>query len=95
MQQHDSKYLPPSPTLVMGSIGQTSTFSEHGHVAYQIKGNHQMEQHGSKYFRESILNIECHIEFDAINVRMIPFYLRRAGTRPLYCGIFRIHIYLS
>ena len=25
----------------MGSIGQNSTFSEHGHVAYQIKGNHE------------------------------------------------------
>ena len=24
----------------MGSKGQNSTFSEHGHVAYQIKGNH-------------------------------------------------------
>ena len=27
-----------------------STFSEHGHVAYKIKGNHEMQQHGSKYF---------------------------------------------
>ena len=26
-------------TLGMGSKGQTFTFSEHGHVAYQIKGN--------------------------------------------------------
>ena len=25
----------------MGSIGHKSTFSEHGHVAYQIKGNHE------------------------------------------------------
>ena len=25
--------------LGMGSIGQNSTFSENGHVAYQIKGN--------------------------------------------------------
>ena len=24
----------------MGSIGQNSTFSEHGHVAFQIKENH-------------------------------------------------------
>ena len=30
----------------MGSIGQKSTFSEHGHVAYQIIGNHEMQQHG-------------------------------------------------
>ena len=39
--------LPADPSL--------SHFSEHGHVAYQIKdvayqikGNHQMQQHGSK-----------------------------------------------
>ena len=47
MQQHCSKYfgrrpppLPPS-TLWMGSVGQTSTFSEHGHVAYRIKEHHE------------------------------------------------------
>ena len=39
MQQQGSKYLPRdayalAPTLGMGLIGQNSTFSEHGHVAY-------------------------------------------------------------
>ena len=34
----------------MGSKGQNSTFSEPDHVAYQLKGNHKMQQHGSKYF---------------------------------------------
>ena len=35
-----------APTLPgMGSKGQNSTFSEHGQVAYQIKGNHKMQQH--------------------------------------------------
>ena len=29
-----------------GSIGQKPTFSEHGHVAYQITGNHEMQKHG-------------------------------------------------
>ena len=40
MQHHGSKYLPPDPpsTLGMGSIGQNSTFSEHGHVAYRLNG---------------------------------------------------------
>ena len=42
MQQHCSKFyarrLPP-PTLGI----------EHGHIAYQIKGNHQIQQHGSTY----------------------------------------------
>ena len=45
MQQHGSKYFahrpPLLPTLVVGSKGQNSTFSEHGHVAYQIKGNEE------------------------------------------------------
>ena len=49
MQQHGSKYLPAESSLTLGSIGQNSSFSEHGHVAYRIKGNHQMQQHGSKY----------------------------------------------
>ena len=48
MQQHCSKYFArrhPPPTLGLGSIDRKSTFSEHGHVAYQIKGNHEMQQH--------------------------------------------------
>ena len=31
----------PSLTLGLGSKGQISTFSEHGHVANQMKGNHE------------------------------------------------------
>ena len=44
--------LPTDPSLTLGkeSLGQNSTFSEHGHAAYQIKGTQQMQQHGSKYF---------------------------------------------
>ena len=38
----DSPPPPPDP-------GESSTFSEHGHIAYQIKGNHQIQQHGSTY----------------------------------------------
>ena len=45
MQQHGYKYfarrrLPPQ-TMGMGSLGQNPTFSEHGHVTYQIKENHE------------------------------------------------------
>ena len=60
MQQHGSNYFvcrrpyprppPPPLTLKMGSKGQNQFFSKHGHVTYQIKCNHEMEQHGSKYF---------------------------------------------
>ena len=44
MQQHGSKTLPTDPNdpRGMGSIGQNSSFSEHGHVAYQSKGNHEL-----------------------------------------------------
>ena len=43
--------------LGLGSICQNSAFSEHGHVAYQFKGNHEMQLHGSKYFaRRSLLD---------------------------------------
>ena len=43
MQRHGSNYfaIDPHPTLGMGSVGQNSTFSEHGHVAYQVKENHE------------------------------------------------------
>ena len=54
MQLHGSKrivrrapYLPNPPK---GYTGQNSTFSEHGHVAYQINGNHEMQLHGSQCF---------------------------------------------
>ena len=60
MQQHGSKYYvrrspPPHThthihTPLTGSISQNSAFSEHGHVAYQIKWNHEMQQHSSNYF---------------------------------------------
>ena len=42
MQQHGSKqfvHRPTLPTLGVGSKGHSSTFSEYGHVSYQIKGN--------------------------------------------------------
>ena len=35
--------------------GQKSNFPEHGHVAYQINGNHEMQQHGSKIFAQLLL----------------------------------------
>ena len=65
---------PPPPTLGMGSIGQNSAFSEHGHVAYQIKWNHEMQQHGSKYFArrppppthvstQSTFSEHCHVAY--------------------------------
>ena len=57
MQQNGSKYFagrPPPPTQPLGSIGQNSTCSEHGPVAYQIKEESQMQQHGRKYFASTL-----------------------------------------
>ena len=56
MQEHSSKYfarrpLPYPNPLTPGSIGQYSTFSENGHVAYQNKEiTNAAPQHGRKYF---------------------------------------------
>ena len=46
MQQHGRKIfcripLPDPLTQGMASVGQTSTLSEHGHVTYQNKENHE------------------------------------------------------
>ena len=46
MQQHGSKYFDCRPhplALGLGSKGHNSTFSDHGHVAYQIKCNHECQ----------------------------------------------------
>ena len=41
---------PSTTTLGDGVKGQNSTFSEHGHVAYPIYWNYEMQQYGRKYF---------------------------------------------
>ena len=70
MQQHGSKYFarrpppPTPPTLRMGSIGQ-NIFSEHDHVAYQITGNHEMQQHGRNMVE--IVQITIFIELTTEN----------------------------
>ena len=53
MQQHGSKCFALRARQYprgWGLKGQNSSFSEHGHIAYQIKANHKMQQHGSKHF---------------------------------------------
>ena len=48
MQQLGSNVLPPPPpTLGMGSVGQNTTSSEHGHVTYQIKENQECTNMGA------------------------------------------------
>ena len=41
---------PPTPAHTHRSTGINSTFTEHGHVAYQINRNIEMQQHGSNCF---------------------------------------------
>ena len=38
----------------MGSIGENSTFSEHGHVAYQIKGDNECSNMVANILRKTI-----------------------------------------
>ena len=51
-------YIVPTPR--MGSIGQNSTFSERGHVAYQIKVNQECSNMVAIYFarRPPFLTLE-------------------------------------
>ena len=43
--------LPTDPPHPGDGVNRSkSTILEHGHVAYQINGNHKMHQHGSKCF---------------------------------------------
>ena len=56
MQLNGLKYfacIPPHPETGVGVKRSNSTFSKHGHVAYQIKGKHKMQQHSSNYFARS------------------------------------------
>ena len=49
MQKHGSKYFARrhrTSTLEIGSIGQKVNFFRQVHVVYQIKGNHEIQQHG-------------------------------------------------
>ena len=68
-------------TLGLGSKGQNSTFLEHGHVAYQIKGNPKMQQYGIKYFvrRPSYLTSEVGV----IKLRMQKRGSKNFACRPL------------
>ena len=51
MQQQGSKYFARkhSYSIRMGSIGQKSTSTEHGHVAYQIRVMMEMQHYGNIY----------------------------------------------
>ena len=80
----EANILTPDPyplTLGLGSKGQNSTFLEHGHVAYQIKGNPKMQQYGIKYFvrRPSYLTSEVGV----IKLRMQKRGSKNFAGRPL------------
>ena len=54
MKQNGSKHFasrpPPLHPPPKGLQIKIQLFPEYGHVAYQINGNHEMQQHGSKCF---------------------------------------------
>ena len=49
--------MDPFPSPRMGSTGQNSIFSEHSHVAYQIKWNQVCSNTKGKYFARSPIPI--------------------------------------
>ena len=49
MHQHGPNVLSPDPNDIWVK-SQNTLFSKHGHAANQIKGNHEMQHYGSKYF---------------------------------------------
>ena len=51
MQQHGNTYFSPqTPTDPGDGVNRSKfSFSERGHVAYQFKGNYEMQHYGSKY----------------------------------------------
>ena len=50
MQQHGTKYFARRhPDPGDGANRSKFTFSEHGHIEYQFKGNQKMQKQGSKY----------------------------------------------
>ena len=60
----------------MGSIGQMSTFSEHGHIAYQIKGNHE--------FSNMVANIPSMTPGDGVKIQLfqntVMLHIKLKGT---------------
>ena len=86
MQQYGSKYLfylqpPPPPTMVVGA--QNSTFSEHGHVLYQIKGNEaSVEHHASTYsLLTHTLNLWVGLKGKKKNLNVVMLHIKLRGKK--------------
>ena len=76
MQQHGSKYWEQTPhTLdpLDRLYGVKFQLSEHGHVAYQVKGNHEMQQHGSKYFARRPLPTSLSTTLGVVSIGHLTF----------------------
>ena len=74
--------LPTDPmplTLGDGSIGQKSTFSEHGHIAYQIKENHECNNMVANIFEHTMT------PRDGVKIQlfqnMVMLHIKLMGTR--------------
>ena len=62
--------LIPWVNLGVGSKGQSSLFSEHGHVAYQIKENHKCSNMVSNILTHTS-NAKCFRNVTLINIRVL------------------------
>ena len=98
MQQHASTYSVLTHTLDpwgVGSKGQNSSFSEHGHVAYHIKGNHKcsnMQGHILSLHTPSTLGVESKVKtFFFLKVVILHNKLKgmehRAPCKHIFCPL--------
>ena len=67
----------------MGSTGQNSTFSEHNHVAYQIKGDHECSS--------MVESIPTHLN----PTHLLTFGLESKGQIQLFQDMVMLHIKLK
>ena len=87
MQQHGKSYFARRPTdpnhstLGLGSKGQNSTFSEYGHVAYQIKWNRECS------------NMQAHIQ--SLHTPSTPGMVSKVKTHICFLKVVMLHIKLK
>ena len=86
MQQHGSKYIAHIPTpsdLGMESTGGNSTFSEHGHVAYQVNWNHECINIVANNFTTPALGMGQNSTFSEYGLVAYPIQVPVDGFRSL------------
>ena len=103
MNQHGSNYFTHRPLPGPWGWGQNSTFSEHGHVAYQIKGNGKcsnMQAHILSFHTPSTPGVGSKVK-TIFFLKVVMLYFKQVfSSRGLYnfhmgYSIFRLLCYVG